>query len=34
MTHPPLEMRILYLWYNREEIERAAMEGDADRFRI
>jgi Zn-dependent protease with chaperone function len=34
MTHPPMEMRILYLWYNREGIERAALEGEADRFRI
>ncbi|MFM8325121.1 MAG: hypothetical protein ACKN9U_09690, partial [Pirellulaceae bacterium] len=34
MTHPPMEMRILYLWYNREGIERAALEGEADRFLI
>jgi hypothetical protein len=34
VTHPPLELRILYLWHNRQGIERAAQEGNGDRFRI
>lgn len=34
VTHPPLELRILYLWHNRQGIELAAQEGNGDRFRI